>query len=63
MTHTAKHPPIDVAAFRREHELTLRQLADDLGVDTSTVWRWEHYGLPKRGLALKVLKMYVEQMQ
>jgi transcriptional regulator with XRE-family HTH domain len=28
--------------YRRDRGLTLRQLADALGVDIMTVWRWEH---------------------
>jgi transcriptional regulator with XRE-family HTH domain len=53
-------PSINVAAFRQAQQMTLRELADALEVDTSTIWRWEHYGLPTRGLALKTFRRFAE---
>ncbi len=31
-----------LAELRRAHEVSQAALAHDLGVNTSTVWRWEH---------------------
>lgn len=34
--------PIDVETFRTTRRWTRSRLAEELGVDTSTVWRWEN---------------------
>jgi transcriptional regulator with XRE-family HTH domain len=34
--------PAEIRATREALGLTLAQLAHALGVDTATVWRWEH---------------------
>ena len=32
--------------FRKDRDLTLKAVGDRLGVDKSTVLRWERYGVP-----------------
>lgn len=41
---------LDIPAIRRTHNLTQQGLADLVGVNLSTVWRWEN-GYPPRGTA------------
>lgn len=46
---------IDIKAIRTERKLTQRELADEIGVDKSTVWRWEN-GQEPRGAARTLLQ-------
>ncbi|WP_421930171.1 helix-turn-helix domain-containing protein [Nitratireductor rhodophyticola] len=46
---------IDVKAIRTAHRLTQKGLADMMGVNLSTVWRWEN-GTPPRGPAVAFLR-------
>lgn len=47
------HP---LTAYRNSHtpRLTLRQVADEIGVKTNTVWRWENGRLPDRDYWSKI---------
>ncbi len=45
---------IDVKQIRHERGITQRELADLVGVNLSTVWRWEN-GQPPRGTARALL--------
>lgn len=38
---------IDIVAIRKAYRLTQQGLADKLGVNLSTVWRWENGQEPK----------------
>ncbi|WP_370931917.1 helix-turn-helix domain-containing protein [Bartonella sp. DGB1] len=40
---------IDAKHIRKNLNLTLDEMAKKLGVNKSTVWRWEKYGIPNRG--------------
>jgi DNA-binding transcriptional regulator YiaG len=55
---TTKRP--DLKVFRERRGLTQQDVAHQLGVDASTVWRWENWGLPGRGLALRELDRFFE---
>jgi DNA-binding transcriptional regulator YiaG len=46
---------IDVKQIRADRGITQRELADMIGVNLSTVWRWEN-GQPPRGAALRLLE-------
>ncbi|MGL2349712.1 helix-turn-helix domain-containing protein, partial [Helicobacter pylori] len=46
---------IAVKQLRRNLNLTLKEMAAQLGVNKSTVWRWEKYGVPSRGAAAYLL--------
>lgn len=48
---------LDIKAIRATHKLTQQELADRLGVNLSTVWRWEN-GCRVTGPA----RAYIEQM-
>ena len=38
-------------------------MAAEFGVNTSTVWRWEHEGIPNRGMTKSVLeRLHVEAL-
>lgn len=45
------HEAIDLPAIRKALGLTQEALAEQAGVNLSTVWRWENEGIPKRGPA------------
>ena len=45
---------IDVKSIRTARHLTLQEMADEIGVHISTVWRWEN-GQQPRGAARKLL--------
>lgn len=47
---------LNVTEIRKKHNLTQPALAERAGVDVSTVWRWEHEGVPKRGPARAFLE-------
>jgi DNA-binding transcriptional regulator YiaG len=46
---------IDVKKIRADRGITQKELADLVGVNLSTVWRWEN-GSPPRGTALRLLE-------
>jgi transcriptional regulator with XRE-family HTH domain len=46
---------------RLKLKLTQPQLAERLGVDTSTVWRWEKEGLPERGTASVLIAQIIAE--
>lgn len=45
---------IDVKSIRVTRHMTLQEMADEIGVHISTVWRWEN-GQEPRGAARKLL--------
>ncbi|MEL6088695.1 helix-turn-helix domain-containing protein [Bartonella schoenbuchensis] len=54
---------IAVKQLRRNLNLTLKEMAAQLGVNKSTVWRWEKYGVPSRGAAAYLLMAMWENFQ
>ena len=54
---------IDIKAIRTAKNWTQPQMAAEFGVNTSTVWRWEHEGIPNRGMTKSVLeRLHVEAL-
>ncbi|MBA9083553.1 MULTISPECIES: helix-turn-helix domain-containing protein [Bartonella] len=49
--------------LRKKLNLTLEEMAAHLGVNKSTVWRWEKYGIPSRGAAAYLLMAMWESIQ
>jgi transcriptional regulator with XRE-family HTH domain len=49
-----------LAAYRRRHGLTLRQVAEKLGVAWETVWRWEHVDQRPPG---RLLEMTLRELE
>ncbi|ETS04120.1 hypothetical protein AT248_06425 [Bartonella henselae] len=47
---------ITVKQLRKNMNLTLKEMATRLGVNKSTVWRWEKYGVPSRGSVAYLLE-------
>ncbi|WP_375643767.1 MULTISPECIES: helix-turn-helix domain-containing protein [unclassified Bartonella] len=47
---------IAVKQLRKNLNLTLKEMAAQLGVNKSTVWRWEKYGVPSRGAVAYLLE-------
>ncbi|WP_208438212.1 helix-turn-helix domain-containing protein [Bartonella taylorii] len=47
---------IAVKQLRKNLNLTLKEMAERLGVNKSTVWRWEKYGVPSRGAVAYLLE-------
>ncbi|WP_375637121.1 MULTISPECIES: helix-turn-helix domain-containing protein [unclassified Bartonella] len=47
---------IAVKQLRKNLNLTLKEMAARLGVNKSTVWRWEKYGVPSRGAVAYLLE-------
>ncbi|WP_208435740.1 helix-turn-helix domain-containing protein [Bartonella phoceensis] len=45
-----------VKQLRKNLNLTLKEMAVLLGVNKSTVWRWEKYGVPSRGAVAYLLE-------
>lgn len=52
---------IDLLLLRTKLKLTQAQLAEKVGVSQMTVWRWENFGLPKRGAARKLIERIVAE--
>lgn len=52
---------IEAKKLRKRLNLTLDEMAALLGVNKSTVWRWEKYGIPSRGAVAYLLKSLCEQ--
>lgn len=51
----------DLKAVRRKLNLTQSQLAEKIGVNLATVWRWENEGIPQRGPARAYLDKLAEE--
>lgn len=47
---------IEAKQLRKRLNLTQDEMAALLGVNKSTVWRWEKYGVPSRGTVAYLLK-------
>ncbi|WP_455480125.1 helix-turn-helix domain-containing protein [Bartonella sp. B23] len=47
---------IAVKQLRKNLNFTLKEMAERLGVNKSTVWRWEKYGVPSRGAVAYLLE-------
>ncbi|WP_246744241.1 helix-turn-helix domain-containing protein [Bartonella grahamii] len=52
---------IEAKELRKRLNLTLDEMAALLGVNRSTVWRWEKYGVPSRGTVSYLLKSLCDQ--
>ncbi|MBX4336370.1 helix-turn-helix domain-containing protein [Bartonella raoultii] len=52
---------LEAKKLRKHLNLTLDEMAALLGVNRSTVWRWEKYGIPSRGAVAYLLKSLCEQ--
>ena len=51
--------PINLTTLQMRLGVNRSELAKLAGVDVSTVWRWEHVGIPKRGPA----RAFLEQLE
>ena len=47
---------IDIKKLREARGWTQGDMADHFGVNKSTVWRWEHEGIPVRGVTRKAIE-------
>ena len=47
---------LSLSEARRRLNLTQPALAEELGVDIATIWRWENRGVPTRGAAKQVVE-------
>lgn len=45
MTDAPLHP---IKAFRAKREMSLKDLAAEIGVQPNTIWRWENGRMPRR---------------
>jgi len=54
---------LDVKAIRSAHGLTQQGLADAIGVNLSTVWRWENGHAPRGAARALLIKMRDEAPQ
>lgn len=52
---------LDLKALRKSLNLTQAQLAEKVGVNLATVWRWENEGIPSRGPARAYLNKLAEE--
>lgn len=52
---------VDLKALRKSLNLTQAQLAEKVGVNLATVWRWENEGIPSRGPARAYLNKLAEE--
>lgn len=52
---------LDLKALRKSLNLTQAQLAEKVGVNLATVWRWENEGIPSRGSARAYLEKLAEE--
>ncbi|WP_144755873.1 helix-turn-helix domain-containing protein [Bartonella saheliensis] len=52
---------VEIKQLRKRFNLTLNEMAALLGVNKSTVWRWEKHGVPSRGAVAYLLKSLCEQ--
>lgn len=57
--HICHMDQLDVRQIRKQLNLTQRELAEEIGVNLSTVWRWEN-GTPPRGPARTLLLSMTE---
>ena len=51
----------DLKALRKNLNLTQAQLAEKVGVNHATIWRWENEGVPTRGPARAYLEKLAEE--
>jgi transcriptional regulator with XRE-family HTH domain len=52
----------DLKNLRKKLNLTQAQLAEKVGVNLATVWRWENEGIPSRGSARAYLHKLAEEV-
>ena len=52
---------LDIRALRKKLSLTQAQLAEKVGVNHATIWRWENEGVPTRGSARAYLVKLSEE--
>lgn len=51
----------DLKTLRKKLNLTQPQLAEKIGVNLATIWRWENEGIPQRGPARAYLSKLAEE--
>jgi DNA-binding XRE family transcriptional regulator len=59
MKRTSATPQLK--AIRERLDITQEQAGEMMGVDIATIWRWENWGPPKRGLGLVVLARFIAE--
>lgn len=52
----------DLKKLRKNLKLTQAQLAEKVGVNHATIWRWENEGVPTRGPARAYLEKLAEEV-
>lgn len=52
---------IDIRKFRIERRWTQEKLASELGVNTSTVWRWENENKTIKGIVTQAIERLAEK--
>ena len=52
---------LDLKSLRKALNLTQAQLAEKVGVNLATIWRWENEGIPSRGSARAYLEKLAEE--
>lgn len=52
---------LDLKTIRINRSVTRASLAETLGVDITTVCRWEKHGIPERGAGRNAIKKWVEE--
>jgi transcriptional regulator with XRE-family HTH domain len=52
---------LDIRTFRFTRKWTQQRLAEELGVNTSTVWRWEKDGAGVNGVVQQAIMRLAEQ--
>lgn len=53
--------PSEIIEFRAARKWSQERLADELGVNVSTIWRWENGKTPASGPVVKAIERLVEQ--
>lgn len=54
-------PSIDIRSFRTARGWSQEMLAEKLGVNVSTVWRWEKRSAPAKGPVVKAIERLSEE--
>lgn len=53
---------IDLKTIRTNLKVSRAALAEEFGVDVTTVCRWEKYGIPARGASRKAIEKWIEEV-
>lgn len=57
----SRTPENDIRTFRKARKWSQQRLAEELGVNTSTVWRWEKDGAGVNGVVQQAILRLAEQ--